>query len=51
MLTEDEKIHAFVGHVLVDKHTFIAMNTAAQKWNKIPVLKFCNQNYYILELF
>ena len=37
--TKDEKIQAFIRHVLIDEYFFVFFNAAAEKSNKILVLE------------
>lgn len=49
--TKYEVIQAFIKQVLIDEHSFILMNTASNKLNKVPVLKSCDQTGFIFKLF
>ena len=48
--TEYKVVQAFIGHVLVDQHSFISFNATTKKLDKIAVLKFVNQYNFVFEL-
>ena len=38
-------------HVLINQHLFFLLNATAKNFDKIPMLKFCNQQNFIFECF
>ena len=49
--TKNEGVQAFVWHVLINQHHFFLLNATTKNFDKIPMLKFCNQHNFIFEFF
>ena len=47
---KEEKFKGFVGHILTNQQFLFFTKVATDKPNQISVLKFSNQNSFILEL-
>lgn len=49
LLTEYVQLQALVGHVLIDQHPLLSMNTTSQDLDEISVLKLGDQDNLVLE--
>lgn len=49
--TKNEMIQAFILEVFINQHSFFSTNAASQKPDEVSMLKFSDQDDFILELF